>query len=104
MAGRPPKEKSFANMLRIAVMAEGSNGPKLRDIAEKLVVCAMAGEPWAIQQVADRLDGKPEQAMELNHDVSDAFAKLWSLVSAGTATALADGVAQEPGQSAPIRH
>ena len=31
---------------------------KLRRIAEKLVKCAMNGEPWAISQVADRIDGK----------------------------------------------
>jgi hypothetical protein len=61
MAGRPPKEKSFANMLRIAISAPGVNGTKLRDVAEKLVACALAGEPWAIQQIADRLDGKPAQ-------------------------------------------
>lgn len=64
MAGRPPKEKSFANMLRIAAMAEGKTGqPKLREIAEILVDSALAGESWAIQQVGDRLDGKPAQAI-----------------------------------------
>lgn len=65
MAGRPPKEKSFANMLRIAVMADGNKKgePKLREIAEKLVEEAIKGESWAIQQVADRLDGKPAQAI-----------------------------------------
>jgi hypothetical protein len=31
---------------------------KLRRIAEKLAECALNGEPWAISQVADRIDGK----------------------------------------------
>src|SRR5262249_39098769 len=31
---------------------------KIRRIAEKLVDCALNGEPWAISQVADRIDGK----------------------------------------------
>ena len=31
---------------------------KMRRIAEKLVECALNGEPWAICQVADRIDGK----------------------------------------------
>src|SRR5262249_27095664 len=31
---------------------------KMRRIAEKLAECALNGEPWAISQVADRIDGK----------------------------------------------
>lgn len=59
MAGRPPKEKSFANMLNIAVKAPGKTGePKLREIAEKLVDLAVDGEAWAVKEVADRIDGK----------------------------------------------
>ncbi len=67
MAGRPPKEKSFANMLRIAAMSPGKDGePKLREIAEKLVEQAIAGEGWAVKEVADRLDGKPSQALDID--------------------------------------
>jgi hypothetical protein len=61
--GRLPGEKQFADQLRI-VLAEpvDKNDPKsvrkIRRIAEKLVACAMNGEPWAISQVADRIDGK----------------------------------------------
>jgi hypothetical protein len=61
--GRLPGEKQFADQLRI-VLAEpvDKNDPKsvrkMRRIAEKLVECALNGEPWAIAQVADRIDGK----------------------------------------------
>src|SRR5262249_61053382 len=61
--GRLPGEKQFADQLRI-VLAEpvDKNDPKsvrkLRGIAEKLVECALNGEPWAICQVADGMDGK----------------------------------------------
>ena len=61
--GRLPGEKQFADQLRI-VLAEpvDKNDPKsvrkIRRIAEKLVECALNGEPWAIAQVADRIDGK----------------------------------------------
>src|SRR5262245_33108066 len=61
--GRLPGEKQFADQLRI-VLAEpvDKNDPKsvrkMRRIAEKLVDCALNGEPWAISQVADRIDGK----------------------------------------------
>ena len=64
MAGRPPKEKSFANMLKIALSAEGDTGqPKLREVAEELVNQALAGEGWAIKEIADRTDGKVPQAI-----------------------------------------
>ena len=61
--GRLPGEKQVADQLRI-VLAEpvDKNDPKsvrkLRRIAEKLAECALNGEPWAISQVADRIDGK----------------------------------------------
>ncbi len=65
MAGRPPKEKSFANMLNIAIKEaiEGSDKTKLRAVADALVDKAMAGDVQAIKEVADRLDGKVPQAV-----------------------------------------
>ena len=70
MAGRPPKEKSFYNALSVAlnqvngIDEAGQRVTKLRTIAEKLVTAAEAGESWAIKEVADRIDGKPMQAVE----------------------------------------
>jgi len=62
MAGRPPKEKSFANMLNIAIAeATEDGGSKLRAVADKLVDLAMKGDMSAIKEVADRLDGKAVQ-------------------------------------------
>src|SRR5215510_8113810 len=52
-------EHAIGLMLRRTV---DKNDPKsvrkLRRIAEKLAECALNGEPWAIAQVADRIDGK----------------------------------------------
>lgn len=105
MAGRPPKEKSFANMLRIAVSAPGKNGTKLRDVAEKLVEAALAGESWAIQQVADRLDGKPAQestvTIDDKRDATDwtrdeLVAFLSNARNGGLGTAEANGRDREP--------
>jgi hypothetical protein len=68
--GRPPKEKSFYNALSVAlreartVGVDGQKVPNLRIIADKLVEAAMAGESWAIREVADRIDGKPVQAID----------------------------------------
>lgn len=65
MAGRPPKEKSFANMLNIAIKeaVEGSDKTKLRAVADALVEKAMAGDVPAIKEIAERLDGKVPQAI-----------------------------------------
>lgn len=65
MAGRPPKEKSFANMLNIAIKEaiEGTDKTKLRAVADALVAKAMAGDVQAIKEVADRIDGKVPQAV-----------------------------------------
>ena len=41
---------------------------KLRKIADQLVNAAMAGEPWAIQMIADRLDGKVIQQIQTSVD------------------------------------
>ena len=65
MAGRPPKEKSFANMLNIAIKEaiEGTEKTKLRAVADALVEKAMTGDVQAIKEVADRLDGKVPQGV-----------------------------------------
>lgn len=63
------KEKAFTDALRLAVNRDDEDGTKkLHKIAEKLVACAMAGESWAVQQVADRLDGKPAQESTVTID------------------------------------
>ena len=65
--GRPPKEKSFANMLRIAVneAVEKGGGTKLRAVADALVARAVSGDVQAIKEVADRLDGKVAQSLDV---------------------------------------
>src|SRR5215831_19040254 len=82
--GRLPGEKQFADQLRI-VLAEpvDKNDPKsvhkMRRIAEKLAECALNGEPWAICQVADRIDGKATaeiQTEQRHHYVIEAPAQL----------------------------
>lgn len=57
------KDKAFTDALRLAVNEtdKETGFRKLRLIAGKLVECALKGESWAVQQVADRLDGKPAQ-------------------------------------------
>jgi hypothetical protein len=62
--GRPKAEKSFANMLRIAIKEAHDEGrDKLRAIADALVSKAVEGDVPAIKEIADRLDGKVPQAV-----------------------------------------
>lgn len=62
--GRPPKERSFANMLNIAIAeATEGGGTKLRAVADALITKAISGDVQAIKEVADRIDGKVAQAI-----------------------------------------
>jgi hypothetical protein len=38
----------------------------LGKIAETVVMLAVSGEQWAIQEIANRFDGKPAQAIEVS--------------------------------------
>lgn len=68
-AGRT-KDKPFAEALRIALAEDDDvkKKRKLRVIADKLVDAAIAGEPWAIKEVIDRVDGKPAQSIDTTID------------------------------------
>jgi hypothetical protein len=65
------KGKLFYNQLRKALVQEDSL--KLRKIADKLVDAAEKGEPWAIKEVIDRVDGRAVQATEISGVDGDAI-------------------------------
>lgn len=67
--GSKPKEKRFLTMLERACAADDYK--RLRAAAEKLLDEAAKGEAWAIQQLADRFDGKAAQAVEVETTVHD---------------------------------
>ena len=54
--------RPFLAALKRAIAQD--DGQKLRNAADSLICAAERGEPWAIQCLADRLDGKPKQGME----------------------------------------
>ncbi len=68
--GRPKSSKLFNDMLRLAINGADGDMAELRKIADKLVEKAVAGDIQAIKEVADRLDGKPMQAIEASVDLS----------------------------------
>ena len=58
------KGKLFYNQLRVALVQEDSR--RLRTIADKLVKAAEQGEPWAVKEIMDRVDGKAVQSTEIS--------------------------------------
>lgn len=67
MAGAPfgnknnSKGRMFFSELRKALTQEPE---RLRAIALKLISLAEKGEPWAVKELVDRIDGKPSQPQE----------------------------------------
>ena len=65
------KGKLFYGELRNVLVQ--NDALKLRKIAEKLVESAEEGEPWAVKEIMDRMDGKPfklltlQELMEQSH-------------------------------------
>jgi len=65
MAGAPfgndnaTKNRLFRETLDRAIKQD--SGKRVRACTEKLLDLAAEGEPWAVQMVADRLDGKAAQ-------------------------------------------
>lgn len=68
MAGGAPqgnnnagRNKPFWRAIDRAIVQD--DGKRLRDAAEKLLDLAAQGEQWAVRELADRLDGRPAQAL-----------------------------------------
>ena len=61
------KSKAFDQALRRAIAQD--NGERLRQAAESLLTAAADGQPWAINQLADRLDGKPGQSVDVTQTI-----------------------------------
>lgn len=62
-SGRAIEEKPFVESVRRALAQE--DGKRLRQAAEQLLDLAAAGEAWAIEMLADRLDGKAPQEVKV---------------------------------------
>jgi hypothetical protein len=66
---RNGKHREFAQALRIAVAeACEKGGTKLRALADKLVEQGLAGNVHALREIADRLDGKSVQAINVDKE------------------------------------
>lgn len=81
MAGRPKgaqnKDKPFREALRMELAAAGEDHKALRGVAVALIGKAMMGDVQAIKEIADRLDGKPTQAIENGEDGDFQISVSW---------------------------
>ena len=73
-AGRPKGSSSIKDILRSIgdEVLEGSDMSKDEVIMRKVYKLAFEGQPWAVQFIADRKEGKPTQPTA---DVSDGWQK-----------------------------
>ena len=66
-------EKIFTDALRLELNridpTDKEKRKKVNKLAEKLVRCALDGEGWAFNMIADRLEGKAAQ--QIDHSVVD---------------------------------
>jgi len=62
----PGKHKRFQAALERAILQD--NGKRMRMTAEILLTYAAKGEPWAVQMLADRTDGKAAQQLIHSND------------------------------------
>lgn len=49
---------------------EDGKPQKIERLADQLVDFAMAGQGWAVQEIGNRLDGKPHQSSDVNATVA----------------------------------
>jgi hypothetical protein len=61
------KGKAWFDALRKELVQRGA----LDKIAAKVVDAALAGERWAVEEIANRMDGKPAQSVELSGNDGD---------------------------------
>ena len=74
MAGAPKgnqnaRRKPWADALRRALARNGGSiDSGLNNIADQVIVAALNGDQWAIKELAERLDGKAAQSVDVTSD------------------------------------
>ena len=71
--GGRPKDKPFADALRMELKVAGDDHRKLRKIARALIAKAEDGDLAAIREIADRLDGKVVPAVDMTEPRGDVI-------------------------------
>lgn len=63
------QDRPFRDALMLAINECDGDQKKLRKVAEKLVEKAMDGDVTSIKEIADRIDGKPQQSVEVDASI-----------------------------------
>lgn len=80
------KPRRFLAALELALTQD--DGKRLRACAEKLLTLAAEGQPWAVQFLAERLDGKAEQTVNVVRDATElSDSDLTSIAATGSGRA-----------------
>jgi hypothetical protein len=61
-------EKRFREALLLELAEDGDARKPLREVAKALIAAALTGDVSAIREIADRIDGKPAQAIDVSGD------------------------------------
>ena len=94
--GSREKPRVFDGALRRAIAQDSAD--RVRKAAEKLLDCAAEGQPWAINALADRLDGKAHQSVSVeptdarSMTLDELTARLAGIVEGGTGEDEGSGV------------
>ena len=75
------KNRPFWRALDRAIAQD--DGKRLREAAEQLIDLAAAGTPWAVRELADRLDGKAAQALTLSDPNGDPLKVIFEAKDSG---------------------
>lgn len=79
-SGNPEGSKERAAFIRCLNRAIAQDdGKRLRGAVEKLLDLADQGEQWAVQMLADRLDGRPAQAVAVTGADGGPFVMTWAM-------------------------
>ena len=75
--GKVPSEWTWGSLLKEALNKEHSGGkPKKQAVAEMLVHRALAGDVRAFDTIADRMEGKPRQAVDVTRRDPDEVVEI----------------------------
>ena len=76
--GRPKGSSSIKDHLRRIgdEILEGSDMSKDEAIMRKVYKLAFEGQPWAVQFIADRKEGKPHQSVDITEHAPDEVVEI----------------------------
>ena len=95
-SGRRQDERPFRDALVLELELAAGDKSKLRKVARSLVKKATEGDIQAMKEIADRVDGKPAQAIQHSGDFTDEVVVLPTLeLAKAAALLLSEGIEEQ---------